>query len=94
MSEVVRKNGSLARSTVIFSGMTLMSRILGFVRDMIVASVFGASPGVDAFYVAFKIPNFMRRLVAEGAFSQAFVPILTDYQKQASVEKLENLLVG
>lgn len=60
--------------------MTLSSRILGMVRDIVFASVFGTSGGLDAFFVAFKIPNFFRRLFAEGAFSQAFVPVLTEYQ--------------
>lgn len=66
--------------------MTFISRILGFLRDMVAAQVFGASGGYDAFIIAFKIPNFMRRLVAEGAFSQAFVPVLaqvkTSHPKQ------------
>ncbi|MCD6047891.1 MAG: mviN [Gammaproteobacteria bacterium] len=60
--------------------MTFISRILGFVRDALVAQMFGATAAVDAFYVAFKIPNFMRNLFAEGCFSQAFVPVLADYR--------------
>lgn len=60
--------------------MTLLSRILGFVRDMVAAYVFGAGPGYDAFILAFRIPNLMRRLFAEGAFSQAFVPVLSEYK--------------
>lgn len=62
--------------------MTLLSRIFGFLRDMITANLFGADAAFDAFTVAFKIPNFMRRLFAEGSFSQAFVPVLSEYQKQ------------
>lgn len=62
--------------------MTLLSRILGFVRDMVIARYFGADAGTDAFFVAFKIPNFLRRLFAEGTFSQAFVPVLSDYREQ------------
>jgi putative peptidoglycan lipid II flippase len=58
--------------------------MVGFVRDMVIAQLFGASAGMDAFYVAFRIPNFMRRLFAEGAFSQAFVPVLAEYQKTRS----------
>ena len=58
------------------SSMTLLSRILGFIRDVVVAHVFGAGSLTDAFFVAFRIPNLLRRLFAEGAFSQAFVPIL------------------
>jgi putative peptidoglycan lipid II flippase len=61
--------------------MTFISRILGFARDLIAAQMFGVSASVDAFYIAFKIPNFMRNLFAEGSFSQAFVPVLSDYQQ-------------
>jgi putative peptidoglycan lipid II flippase len=61
---------------------TLLSRILGFVRDIVVAGTFGAGVGADAFFVAFRIPNFLRRLFAEGAFSQAFVPVLSEYKAQ------------
>ncbi len=64
------------------SGMTFISRVLGFVRDAIIARVFGAGLMTDAFFVAFKIPNLLRRLFAEGAFSQAFVPILSEYKNQ------------
>src|SRR5687767_10803325 len=62
------------------SGMTFISRVLGFVRDAIIARVFGAGLMTDAFFVAFRIPNLLRRLFAEGAFSQAFVPILAEYK--------------
>jgi len=75
---------SLIKSTSIFSGMTFLSRLLGFIRDVIVAGVFGATPFLDAFFVAFKIPNFMRRLFAEGAFTQSFVPVLSEYQKTSN----------
>ncbi len=68
----------LLHSAVTVGGMTLISRVLGFVRDIIIARIFGASVEADAFFVAFKIPNFFRRLTAEGAFSQAFVPVLAD----------------
>ena len=61
--------------------MTLLSRIGGFARDMVLANTFGASLYLDAFLIAFKIPNFMRRIFAEGAFSQAFVPIFSEIQK-------------
>src|SRR5690348_14966105 len=67
---------NLLRDLATVSSMTLVSRILGFVRDMLVARAFGASVGTDAFFVAFRIPNLLRRLFAEGAFSQAFVPVL------------------
>jgi len=68
------------RSVFTFGSLTLVSRVLGLVRDMVVAGVFGSGPQTDAFIVAFKIPNFMRRLFAEGAFSQSFVPVLSEYR--------------
>ncbi len=67
----------------------MISRILGFVRDMLFARIFGINSATDAFFVAFKIPNFMRRLFAEGAFSQAFVPVLSDYKEQGSKQALK-----
>ena len=71
---------NLLRSLATVSSMTLVSRILGFVRDTVIARVFGAGLATDAFFVAFRIPNLLRRLFAEGAFSQAFVPILAEYR--------------
>src|SRR5512141_2190468 len=71
---------NLLRALATVSGMTLVSRILGFVRDAVIARLFGAGLGTDAFFVAFRIPNLLRRLFAEGAFSQAFVPILSEYK--------------
>ena len=68
--------------------MTLLSRVLGFVRDMVFARLFGASGATDAFFVVFKIPNFLRRLFAEGAFSQAFVPLLAEYREKKSREEM------
>src|SRR5258708_2782829 len=62
------------------SSMTLVSRVLGFVRDVVIARLFGAGVATDAFFVAFRIPNLLRRLFAEGAFSQAFVPVLSEYR--------------
>ena len=67
---------NLLRALATVSGMTLLSRILGFVRDFIIARVFGAGATTDAFFVAFRLPNLLLRLFAEGAFSQAFVPCL------------------
>lgn len=83
---------SLFKSTFVVSSMTLISRIFGFVRDMVTAQLFGAAGAFDAFSVAFRIPNFMRRLFAEGSFSQAFVPVLSDYQKNKSAEDMRNFL--
>jgi putative peptidoglycan lipid II flippase len=73
-------------------GMTLLSRIFGLLRDITLATLFGASGGTDAFLVAFKIPNFMRRLFAEGAFSQAFVPVFSEYKEKRSPEELRELI--
>ncbi len=74
------KSAGLLKSSSIVSAMTLLSRVLGLARDIFVASYFGAR--ADAFFVAFKIPNFFRRLFAEGAFSVAFVPVLSEYKVQ------------
>ena len=76
----------LLKSTLTVGSMTLLSRVLGLVRDMVVANIFGPGIKTDAFFVAFKIPNFLRRLFAEGAFSQAFVPVLTEYKTQKADE--------
>ncbi len=73
---------NLLRALATVSSMTLLSRILGFVRDFVVARTFGAGLATDAFFVAFKLPNLLRRMFAEGAFSQAFVPILGEYKNQ------------
>ena len=66
---------NLLKSLAAVSSMTLISRRLGFLRDAIVARTFGAGMATDAFFVAFKLPNLLRRIFAEGAFSQAFVPV-------------------
>lgn len=73
---------NLLRALATVSGMTLLSRILGFVRDFVIARTFGAGLATDAFFVAFKLPNLLRRMFAEGAFSQAFVPILGEYKNK------------
>ena len=72
--------------------MTFISRILGFVRDTLIARVFGAGMITDAFIVAFKIPNLLRRISAEGAFSQAFVPILAEYKSQRTFDETHSLI--
>ncbi len=72
--------------------MTLVSRILGFVRDLIIARIFGAGVATDAFFVAFRIPNLLRRLFAEGAFSQAFVPVLAEYKNSRTDEQTRELI--
>ncbi|WP_085117169.1 murein biosynthesis integral membrane protein MurJ [Serratia proteamaculans] len=77
---------NLLKSLAAVSSMTMFSRVLGFARDAIVARVFGAGMATDAFFVAFKLPNLLRRIFAEGAFSQAFVPILAEYKNQQGEE--------
>ncbi|SET43963.1 murein biosynthesis integral membrane protein MurJ [Thorsellia anophelis] len=77
---------NLLKSLAAVSSMTFISRILGFIRDAIIARVFGVSIATDAFFVAFKLPNLLRRIFAEGAFSQAFVPILAEYKTQEGDE--------
>jgi len=82
----------LLKSTLTVGSMTLLSRVFGLLRDITLATVFGVSGGTDAFLVAFKIPNFMRRLFAEGAFSQAFVPVFSEYKEKHSREALRDLV--
>ncbi|MBZ5488699.1 murein biosynthesis integral membrane protein MurJ [Halomonas aquamarina] len=80
------------RSGLVVSVMTMLSRVMGLVRDVVVATLLGASDGADAFFVAFKIPNFLRRLFAEGAFNQAFVPVLSEYSTQRTKQEIRELL--
>jgi len=70
----------------------MLSRVLGLIRDVVVAGYFGASGASDAFFVAFKIPNFLRRLFAEGAFAQAFVPVLSEYRTQRDLSAVQALV--
>ncbi len=83
---------NLLKSLAAVSSMTMFSRVLGFARDAIVARVFGAGMATDAFFVAFKLPNLLRRIFAEGAFSQAFVPILAEYKSQQGEEATRTLV--
>lgn len=85
------KQVNLLHSGTIVGVMTLLSRVLGFIRDQVLAIVFGAGATTDVFLVAFKIPNFLRRLFAEGAFAQAFVPVFTEYKETRSREALLDL---
>src|SRR5438874_13575455 len=71
---------------------TLASRVLGFARDMVVARAFGAGPITDAFFVAFRIPNILRRLLAEGALSTAMIPVFTDYMAREDRPELHRML--
>ncbi len=83
---------SLLKSTGVVGSMTLASRVLGFVRDVMNAALFGVGFGMDAFIIAFLIPNLMRRLFAEGAFSQAFVPVFTQTRTQGGLEDQRRLI--
>lgn len=82
----------LLKSTFTVGGMTTISRVFGLIRDVVIARLFGASAEVDAFIVAFRIPNFLRRLFAEGGFSQAFVPVLAEYKEQRDEEAVKALI--
>ncbi len=86
------KGGGLLRSSLIVGIMTMISRVLGLARDVVIAGYFGSSASADAFFVAFKIPNFLRRLFAEGAFSQAFVPVLSEYRTKRSPAEVRELV--
>jgi len=80
------------RSTSVVGGFTLLSRISGLARDMVYSHAFGAGTLMDAFLVAFKIPNFLRRLTAEGAFSQAFVPVVSEYKVRRGADDVRQLV--
>ena len=87
-------SGGFFRSTSIVGAFTLISRVTGLLRDMVYSRMFGAGVLMDAFLVAFKIPNFMRRLFAEGAFSQAFVPVVSEYKVQRPHDEVRELVDG
>ena len=88
----VQTGPGLLRSSAVVGAMTTISRVLGLLRDVVIAAFIGASANADAFFIAFKIPNFLRRLFAEGAFSQAFVPVLADYKKAGSAAAVKALV--
>lgn len=83
---------NLLKALATISSMTLVSRILGFVRDAVIARAFGAGLYTDAFFVAFRLPNLLRRLFAEGAFAQAFVPILGEYRNARTPDETRSLI--
>src|SRR5881396_447147 len=83
--EIIRALGSIGTAT-------LLSRVLGYVRDMVVALAFGAGPITDAFFVAFRIPNILRRLLAEGALATAVIPVFSDYMANRSRAELTRML--
>lgn len=82
----------LLKSTATVGGATILSRVLGFLRDVVLARMFGASGETDAFFLAFKIPNFMRRLFAEGSFSLAFVPVLSELEAAGDRRALKDFI--
>ncbi len=83
---------NLFKSAIVVSFFTFLSRITGFVRDMVVARLFGATIWTDAFFVAFKIPNFLRRLFAEGSFSLAFIPVLNEIKASGDRRALKHFI--
>lgn len=83
---------NLLKAIATISSFTLLSRVTGFVRDLLIARAFGAGLMTDAFFVAFKLPNLLRRLFAEGAFSQAFVPILSEYKNKLGDDATHKLI--
>ena len=85
---------AIFKKTSIVGLSTLASRITGLLREMVYAHSFGASALMDAFLVAFKIPNFLRRLFAEGAFSQSFVPVISEFRVQRSTAEVRELIDG
>lgn len=82
----------MLRSTAVFSVMTFLSRIAGYLRDWLQASLFGAGPAVSAFVVAYRIPNYLRRIFAEGSFSSAFVPVLSELRQKGDQKALQDFL--
>ena len=96
MKELKVKQNQLGRgllaSVLTVGSITVLSRILGLVRDVVIARMLGAGVGADAFFVAFRIPNFLRRLFAEGAFAQAFVPVLSEYRSNKDSAAVRDLI--
>ena len=90
--ETPAADDGLLKSSGVTGSMTMVSRVLGLVRDVVIARLFGVGEGVDAFFLANKIPNFMRRLFAEGAFNQAFVPVLSEYRTRRSHAEVQDLV--
>ena len=82
----------LLKSTATVGGATILSRILGFLRDVVLARLFGATGATDAFFLAFRIPNLLRRMVGEGSFALAFVPVLSEYREAGDREAVRELV--
>ncbi|MEL0087902.1 MAG: lipid II flippase MurJ, partial [Halieaceae bacterium] len=85
------RGSGLLHSSVVVGAATMTSRVLGLVRDVVMAALIGASSNADAFFVAFKIPNFLRRLFAEGAFAQAFIPVLAETREEGGLQAVKAL---
>ena len=88
----IKMKKNLLKSTLAFSFMTVISRVTGLLRELIFAYVFGATAGLDVFFISLRIPNFFRGLFAEGAFSQAFVPVLSEYRQKRSAAEVQVFL--
>ena len=88
----VQRRASLLRASGVTGSMTMVSRVLGLIRDIVIARVFGVGDGTDAFFLRNRIPNFLRRLFAEGAFNQAFVPVLSEYRSNRSHSEVQQLV--
>ncbi|MGE4359912.1 MAG: murein biosynthesis integral membrane protein MurJ, partial [Lysobacteraceae bacterium] len=86
------RGGGLFRSTAVFGAMTLLSRLAGFARDVIQARLFGAGSLVDAFTVAYQVPNYLRRIFAEGSFASAFVPVLSELRQKGDAAALKSFV--
>src|SRR5574340_1729663 len=86
------QRGKIAKAAGIMSVATFISRVLGFMRDMIFAFYFGATGISDTFFQAFKIPNLLRELLAEGSMSAAFIPVLTEYREKQGAEEAVRLV--
>lgn len=87
-----RRGGGLLRSTAVFSAMTLLSRIAGFLRDALQSRVFGVSVAMDAFVIAYRIPNYLRRIFAEGSVQMAFVPVFNELRERGDERALKDFL--
>ncbi len=92
MSEHYSEEIKIAKAAGLVGGATLLSRVFGYIRDMVVALLFGAGSATDAFFVAFRIPNLLRRLVGEGALTASFIPIYSEYLNQKSPEESNELV--
>ncbi|MDR2839388.1 MAG: lipid II flippase MurJ, partial [Azonexus sp.] len=83
---------NLLRAAAAISSLTMLSRVTGLVRDLLISRIFGATMATDAFNVAFRLPNLLRRLFAEGAFQQAFVPVLADVRRRAGETAMRSMV--